>query len=189
VPGLLHGWQPPRPLRSRSVVIPPDLRRAWIGGYRRSDVATVLARGELDRERLQLELDAAAHRGNAMQVEIGELHARIDALRRSEMSLAQSLDEMRERRDQIDRESRQRANELVLEAQERAGLLKTEALRQVGALQAQVEQLLGMRAGLTQAMQRLSEDIAGALARLAAAPAAGIDFRPEDQLSRWNAER
>src|SRR5437868_3706506 len=59
-----------------------DLRRAWLGGYRRSDVATVLARGDIDRERLQLELEAVTQRANAMQVEIRELHARIDARRR-----------------------------------------------------------------------------------------------------------
>jgi len=88
----------------------------------------------------------------------------------------------------MERESRHRAQELVLEAEERAAILKTEGLRQVGELQGQVEQLLGMRAGLTQAMQRLSEDLAGAMARLAA-PATAIDYQPEDQLSRWNSQR
>jgi len=166
-----------------------DLRRAWLGGYRRSDVATVLARGDIDRERLQLELEAVTQRANAMQVEIRELHARIDALRRSEQSLTRSLEEMRGRREQMERESRHRAQELVLEAEERAAMLKTEGLRQVGELQGQVEQLLGMRAGLTQAMQRLSEDIAAAMARLAAAPATAIDYQTEDQLSRWHTER
>jgi len=168
---------------------PHDVRRAWLGGYRRADVASALARGDIDRERLQLELDAAIQRANAMQVEIRELHARIDALRQSETSLSRSLDEMRGRREQMDRESRHRAQELVLEAEERAAMLKTEGLRQVGELQGQVEQLLGMRAGLTQAMQRLSEDLAAAMARLAAAPATAIDYQAEDQLSRWDTQR
>lgn len=168
---------------------PHDLRRAWLGGYRRADVTAALARGDIDRERLQLELDAGTQRAKAMQVEIRELHARIDALRQSETSLTRSLSEMQERRDQMERESRHRAQELVLEAESRAAMLKTEGLRQVGELQGQVEQLLGMRAGLTKAMQRLSEDIAAAMARLAAAPATAIDYQPEDQLSRWDADR
>lgn len=169
--------------------MPRDLRRAWIGGYRRSDVAGALARGDIERERLQLELDAVTQRANAMQVEIRDLHTRIDALRQTETSLSRSLEEMRQRREQMEREARHRAGELVLEAEERAAILKTEGLRQVGELQGQVEQLLGMRAGLTQAMQRLSEDLAAAMARLAASPATAIDYRPEDQLSRWNSEQ
>jgi chromosome segregation ATPase len=166
-----------------------DLRRAWLGGYRRGDVAGALARGDIDRQRLQLELDAATQRANAMQVEIRELHARIDTLRQAEASLTRSLDEMRQRRDQVERESRHRAQEVLLEAEERAAMLKTEGIRQVGELQGQVEQLLGMRAGLTQAMQRLTEDLAGAMARLAAAPATAIDYKPEDQLTRWDPHR
>jgi prefoldin subunit 5 len=138
---------------------------------------------------MQLELDAATQRANAMQVEVRELHDRVDALRQSESSLTRSLDLMRARREQMDREARHRAQELVLEAEERVAMLKVDGLRQVGELQAQVEQLLGMRAGLTQAMQRLSEDLAAAMARLAAAPATAIDFEPEDQLSRWDREQ
>src|SRR4051812_10742789 len=111
---------------------PHDLRRAWLGGYRRADVAAALARGDIDRERLQLELDAVTQRAHAMQVEIRELHARIDALRQNELSLTRSLTEMQQRREQIDRESRHRAQELVLEAESRAAMLKTEGLRQVG---------------------------------------------------------
>jgi chromosome segregation ATPase len=175
--------------RISPMTTPHDLRRAWLGGYKRADVAATLSRSEIDREALQRELDAVTQRANAMQLEIRELHARIDGLRQSETSLSRSLDEMRERRDQMDRESRHRAQELVLEAESRAAMLKTEGLRQVGDLQGQVELLLGMRAGLTQAMQRLSEDLAGAMARLAASPATAIDYQPEDQLSRWDAER
>lgn|SRR5262245_51602949 len=166
-----------------------ELRRAWIGGYRRADVEAALARAEIDRDRMQLELDAVTQRSNAMQVEIRELHDRVDALRQSEISLTRSLDLMRARREQMDREARHRAQELVLEAEERVATLKVDGLRQVGELQAQVERLLGMRAGLTQAMQRLSEDLAAAMARLAAAPATAIDFAPEDQLSRWDSQQ
>ena len=166
-----------------------DLRRAWVGGYRQADVDAALSRAQAERERLQLELDAATQRTNAMQMEIRELHDRIDRLRQSESSVTRSLELMRNRREQMDRDARQRAQELVLEAEERAAKLKIEGLRQVGELQRQVEQLLGMRAGLTQGMQRLSEDLAAAMARLAAAPATAIDYEPEDQLSRWNSEQ
>ena len=96
---------------------------------------------------------------------------------------------MRARRDQIERESSARAQQVMFEAEERAAALKTEGLRQVGELQRQVEQLLGMRSGLTQALQRLSEDIAGAMARIAAAPATSIDRPVEDQVERWADER
>jgi chromosome segregation ATPase len=166
-----------------------ELRRAWLGGYRRAEVDRALARGDTERDRLQAELDAATQRANAMQLEIRDLHDRIDRLRQSENSLTRSLDLMRNRREQMDREARHRAQQLVLEAEERTAQLKVEGLRQVGELQRQVEQLLGMRAGLTQAMQRLSEDLAAAMARLAAAPATVIDYTPEDQLSRWNSEQ
>ena len=73
---------------------------------------------------------------------------------------------------------------MILAAEERAATLKTEGLRQVGELQRQVEQLLGMRSGLTHALQRLSEDIAGAMARVAAAPATAIDHPVEHHVER-----
>jgi chromosome segregation ATPase len=166
-----------------------ELRRAWPGGYRQADVDGALTRAETERNRLQAELDGVTQRANAMQLEIRELHSRIDTLRQSESSLTRSLDLMRNRREQMDREARHRAQQVVIEAEERTAQLKVEGLRQVGELQRQVEQLLGMRAGLTQAMQRLSEDLAAAMARLAAAPATAIDYTPEDQLSRWNSEQ
>ena len=166
-----------------------ELRRTWLGGYRRADVDRALTRAETEQERLQAELGSATQRANAMQLEIRELHDRIDRLRQSESSLTRSLELMRNRREQMDREARNRAHQLVLEAEERSAQLKVEGLRQVGELQRQVEQLLGMRAGLTQAMQRLSEDLAAAMARLAAAPATAFDYTLEDQLSRWNSEQ
>ena len=70
--------------------------------------------------------------------------------------------------------------------------MKMEGLRQVGELQRQVEQLIGMRSGLTQALQRLSEDLAGAMARIAAAPvsappvASSIDTPVEEHVARWS---
>jgi vacuolar-type H+-ATPase subunit H len=124
-----------------------------------------------------------------MQVEIRELHARLDALREREAQATRALDELRERREQMERDARTQAQQLVLEAQERATLLKSEGIRQVGELQAQVEQLIGMRAGLTQAMQRLSEDIAAAMARIASAPATAIDRPVEHHLERWSEQR
>jgi chromosome segregation ATPase len=155
-------------------------------GYDRNEVDAALARHEAEVSRLQHQLDAESAKSSAMKVEIGDLHERMTQYRQRESSLARELEDIRRRRDDIDREARQNAQHVVLEAQERATLLKSEGLRQVGELQAQVEQLLGMRAGLTQAFQRLSEDIAAAMARLAASPATAIDRPVEHHVERWS---
>ncbi|HEY6962727.1 MAG TPA: DivIVA domain-containing protein [Gaiellaceae bacterium] len=157
-------------------------------GYRRDEVDAALARHQAEVERLQAALGATEARANAMQVEIRDLHGRLDALRERESAATRALDELRERREQMERDSRMHAQQLVLEAQERATLLKSEGLRQVGELQAQVEQLIGMRAGLTQALQRLSEDLAAAMARLASSPATAIDRPVEHHVERWSHE-
>ena len=158
-------------------------------GYRRSEVDTAKMRSDLRIEQLEYELSNMTQRANAMQVEIRDLYGRIDGLRERENSLSASLDEMRARRDQMDREAETRARQLMLAAEERSATLKTEGLRQVGELQRQVEQLLGMRSGLTHALQRLSEDIAGAMARVAAAPGTVIDHPVEHHVERWADER
>ena len=163
----------------------PALRRTRFGGFRRGDVEAALAHDQLVISRLELELHAATQHVNALQLEVGELQARIEAGRERELSLGRSLDEIQQRRDQIDREARHRADQLVRDAEDVVASLKTEGLRQVGELQAQVETLLGLRTTLTHAMQGLSADLAAAMARLASAPATSIDLEPEDQLSRW----
>lgn len=145
-----------------------------------------MAGADVRAEQLEWALNAATQRSRAMQIEIDELHARVLAVREREEALRRTLDELHAHRELRDREAIIRANAVVLEAEERAQLLKTEAIRQVGELQRQVEQLLGMRAGLTQAMRRISEDIAGAMARLATSPATAIDHQVEDQVARWS---
>jgi FtsZ-binding cell division protein ZapB len=161
------------------------LRRTRFGGFRRGDVEAALAHDRLVVSRLELELHAATRRVNALQLEVGELQARIAAGRERELSLARSLDEIQQRRDQLDREARHRAEQLVRDAEDVVASLKTEGLRQVGELQGQVETLFELRTTLTHAMQGLSADLAAAMARLASAPATAIDREPEDQLSRW----
>jgi chromosome segregation ATPase len=158
-------------------------------GYRRSEVDSARMRSDLRIEQLEFELANMTQRANAMQIEIRELYTRIDQMRERESSLSASLEEMRARREQIERESTARARQVMIEASERAAALKTEGLRQVGDLQRQVEQLLGMRTGLTRALQRLSEDIAGAMARIAAAPATALDRPVEDHVEQWADER
>jgi chromosome segregation ATPase len=157
-------------------------------GYRTDEVASAIARRDAELERLRAAAGAAEARAKAMQVEIQELHRRVEELRHREAEATRALDDIRSRRDQIERDARVQASQTVLAAQERATLLKTEGLRQVGELQAQVEQLVGMRAGLTQALQRLSEDIAAALARIATAPATSIDRPVEHHVERWSQE-
>ena len=172
-----------------SVPMPdPSFKRSF-RGYNRNQVDAAIAWAREDADRLRGQAGAAQARANAMQVEIRELHARLDALRDREAQATRALDELRERREQMERDARTQAQQLVLEAQERATLLKSEGIRQVGELQAQVEQLIGMRAGLTQAMQRLSEDIAAAMARIASAPATAIDRPVEHHLERWSEQR
>jgi predicted nucleic acid-binding Zn-ribbon protein len=162
-----------------------SLRRTRFRGYRRGDVEAALAHDQLLRTRLELDLEAATQRISALELEVRDLNTRIDAGRAREASLAQSLDEVRQRREQTEHEARHRAHQLVVEAEERAAALKTDGLRQVGELQGQVEALLDMRATFTRTMQQLSEDLAAGMARLAAGRATAIDYKPEDQLSRW----
>lgn len=159
--------------------------RAW-RGYKRTDVDLAAARSALRIEQLEYDLEGTTRRADAMQVEVKELNAQLDELRAREATLSKSLKDLHERREHIDRESALRARQLVLDAEERASKLKSDGLRKVGELQQQVEQLLSMRSGLTQALQRLSEDIAAAMARIAAAPATAIDRPVEEQVARWS---
>jgi chromosome segregation ATPase len=155
-----------------------QLRRAWLRGYRQGDVELAVARGTLLREQLQIELDAARARSAAMQVEITELHRRLDDVRKREESVTATLNELRDHRDTMDRDAATRARDIVVEAEHRASALRTEGLRQVGELQQQVEQLLALRAGLSAALKRVTEDISDSLDRLAAAPARAIEQIP-----------
>lgn len=186
-----YGAAAARTSYNRRVSEPQPFHRSF-RGYRRGDVDLAVSRYEMRTEQLEYELGNMTQRANAMQVEIQELHARIDTMREREASLARALDEMRARRDQMERESQSRAQQVLVEAEERAASVKMEGLRQVGELQRQVEQLIGMRAGLTQALQRLSEDLAGAMARIAAAPMMPVDPRPpvpvEEHVARWSSE-
>jgi predicted nucleic acid-binding Zn-ribbon protein len=114
-----------------------------------------------------------------MQTEITELHRRIDDYRRRENELMTALDDARDRRDALERDASTRAHAVVAQAEQRAAALRTEGLRQVGELQQQVEQLLGLRAGLSAALKRVTQDISDSLDRLAAAPARAIEQTPQ----------
>jgi chromosome segregation ATPase len=176
------------------------LRRAWLRGYKQGDVELTIARATLEQEQLQHELGAARARANAMQTEINELHKRVDLFRQREDELAHALDDVREHREQLERDARNQAGQVVADAEERAAALRTEALRQVGELQQQVELLLGLRAGLSAALKRVTQDIADSLDRLAAAPARAVEQIPprktetpaagdaDEHLARWTGE-
>src|SRR5689334_8972030 len=123
----------------------PPLRRTWLRGYRTSDVEIALARSTLELERLQHEVDAGRSRAHAMQVEINELHSRIDGFRRREAELDHALEEVRRQREALEREAHARSEGIVTAAEIRAATLRTEALKQVNELQEQVEQLLTLR--------------------------------------------
>ena len=153
-------------------------RRAWLRGYRQGDVELAIARATLAHEHMTHELNATRARASAMQVEITELHRRIETFRQRELDMARAFEEIRERRDQMEREAANRAEQIVGEAEHRSAALRTEGLRQVGELQQQVEQLLGLRAGLSSALKRVTADISDALDRLAAAPARAVEEIP-----------
>jgi len=174
------------------------LRHAWFRGYRQGDVELAVARATLTQEQLQHELEATRARANAMQTEITELHRRVESFRQRETELTTALDEVRQRRDQLERESTSRAQQIVGDAEQRAAALRTEGLRQVGELQQQVEQLLGLRAGLSAALKRVTQDISDSLDRLAAAPARAVEQIPpprqappssddvDERFARWS---
>jgi chromosome segregation ATPase len=147
------------------------LRRAWFRGYRLGDVELAIARATLAREQAQHELAVTKSRVAAMESEISELHRRVDASRRRDLELTTALDEMRERRDQLERSADAHAKQVVADAEQRSAALRTEGLKQVGALQQQVEELLGLRAGLSSSLKQAVQDVTDSLDRLAAAPA------------------
>jgi len=173
-------------------------RRAWLRGYRQGDVELAVAKATLTHEHMTHELNAARARADAMQVEITELHRRIETFRQRELDMSRALEEVRERRDQMEREVASRAEQIVGDAEQRSAALRTEGLRQVGELQLQVEQLLGLRAGLSSALKRVTSDISNALDRLAAAPARAVEQIPPQQpdlpdefdpgFARWSPE-
>ena len=145
----------------------PELRRALFRGYRRADVELALARATIARERVALELEATRVRADDLQGEVEVLREQIADHRRRETELLAALDEMRDRREAIEREARLRAEEIVTEARERAAGLRTEQLKEVGELQDNVEQLLGLRSGLTATLKRTIQEVGGVLERLA----------------------
>ena len=176
----------------------PGLRRAWFRGYRLGDVELATARATLAHEQTRHELEATKARADAMQLEITELHRRIDTFRKRDEELTAALDEMRERREQLARDASTQAKQIVAEAEQRSAALRTEGLKQVGELQQQVEQLLGLRAGLSAALKRVTQDIADALDRLAAAPARALEQIPPEprdisdetdpRFTRWSSD-
>ena len=173
----------------------PKLRKSWLRGYRRGDVDLAVARATIAHEQLQHELEGTKARANAMHAEIKDLHRRLDDLRGREQQLTRTLDEFRERREQLEQEAHTRARSIIGDAEQRAAALRTEGLRSVGELQQQVEQLLGLRAGLSIALKRVTEDISDSLDRLAAAPARAIEQtpppsepvnEPDPRFARWS---
>jgi cell division septum initiation protein DivIVA len=178
--------QPPAPTAPLPTIPAMSGFRRSFRGYRRAEVDTFVANAGAAAGQMRQELDAANARAAAMLVEIKDLHERVDRLREREEAAAKKLDEQREHREQLERDARRQAQEIVQQAQERAVLLKSDGLRQVAELQAQVEQLIGMRAGLTRALQRLGEDLAGAMARLGSSPATSIDQPIEHHVERWS---
>ena len=145
----------------------PELRRALFRGYRRPDVELALARATIARERLQLELEATQARVDELDREVEELRAQIANHRQREVELLAALDEVRDRRESLEREARLRADEIVNEAREHAASLRTENLKEVSELQEHVEHLITLRSGLTATLKRTMQEVGGVLDKLA----------------------
>ena len=137
-----------------------------------------IAKATLELEQLSNELEATRARAHAMQSELNDLHGRLDASRRRELEFDREVAELREQRKAAERDAAERADAVVAEAERRAAALRTEGLRQVGELQQQVEQLLGMRAGLTQALEAAVDSVEVALAQTRSAPARTLEAAP-----------
>jgi len=157
----------------------PKLRRAFLRGYRAGDVELSIAKATLELEQLSNELEATRARASAMQSEINDLHNRLDASRRRGLEFDREVAELHEQRKAAERDAAERAEAVVAEAEQRAAALRTEGLRQVGELQQQVEQLLGMRAGLTQALQAAVDSVEIALSQTRSAPARALEAAPQ----------
>jgi chromosome segregation ATPase len=179
--------QEPRQSRStlRHVSDEPKLRRAWLRGYKRGDVDLAVARATIAHEQVQHELEGTKARANAMHAEIKDLHGRLDDVRQREQTMARTLDEIRQRREQLEQEAAARARSIVDEAEQRAAALRTDGLRAV------------LRAGLSAALKRVTQDITDSLDRLAAAPARAVEqtppptqpaSEPDPRFARWSDE-
>jgi chromosome segregation ATPase len=153
----------------------PELRRTLFRNYRRGDVELAIARATIARERLQVELDAGKVRLKERQTDIDDLQAQLESHRRRETDLLGALDEVRARRDALEREARARADDILAEAEQRAASMRTDGLRQVGELQRQIEQLFSLRTTLTAALQGTLGEVSAAMERLIAAPAQAIE--------------
>jgi chromosome segregation ATPase len=168
-----------------------ELRRTWLRGFRASDVEIALARSSLQQERLQVELDAYRQRVQAMQVEIDDLHGRVDGFRGREAELDAALTELRRQHDALRREAETRQQALLAEAERKAAGLRTEALRELSEVQEQVEELLALRGRLVRALRSAGEQIDRTLESVGTAhepeppplPRPAEDLA--DRLSRW----
>ncbi len=145
----------------------PELRRAFFRGYRRADVELALARATISRERVQLELEAMRARAEDLLREVEDLRSQIGDHRHRESELLAALDEVRDRRESLEREARLKAEEIIAEARERAAARRTDGLKEVSELQEQVEQLLGLRSGLMATLKQTMEEVGGVLDHLA----------------------
>jgi len=145
----------------------PALRRALFRGYRRADVELALARSTIARERVQLELEAVRARAEDLLADVEEQRTQIADHRRREAELLAALDEVRDRRDSLEREARLQANDILADARERAAAYRTEGLQEIQELQEQVEQLLSLKSGLTATLKQTMGEVGGILDRLA----------------------
>ena len=144
----------------------PQLRRAWLRGYRAGDVELALAQSRLSQQGLDQELDAAKARGEQLAAEVKELRERDAAVRAREVELVEAANAVRAERERLETEAQTRARELVAEAESRAAAFRTEALRRVEELQHQSEELMSLRGRLLASVHSALDEIGAVVRRV-----------------------
>jgi hypothetical protein len=139
------------------------LRRAWLRGYRTTDVELTLAQLRLSLQATEQELASARRRADELTHEVSDLRERDLVVRAKEIELIEALSAVRQERERLGAEAEARARELVLDAEAKAAEARSEALLRVEELQRQTDELLTLRHRLVANVRRAVEEIESAV--------------------------
>jgi chromosome segregation ATPase len=141
----------------------PRLRRAWLRGYRTTDVELTLAQLELRLQASDQELASARRRADELAEEVGGLRERDLTVRAKEIELIEALSAVRQERERLAAEAEAHARELVLDAEAKAAEARSEALLRVEELERQTDELLTLRHRLVANVRSAVEEIESAV--------------------------
>jgi len=139
------------------------LRRAWLRGYRTTDVELTFAQLRLSVQASEQELASARRRADELTQEVGDLRERDLVVRAKEIELIEALSAVRQERERLGAEAEARARELVLDAEAQAAEARSEALLRVEELQRQTDELLTLRHRLVVNVRRAVAEIESAV--------------------------